>query len=261
MTRRVSSLLLLTSGLFSLVLLQHSLSQRKYVSSQPKIKADFNLRGTYTVPFTNEQGIEEAALVIVTEVTQRQPSLLDIKYFRAREGKMEEFDRETLTRAAVTDAFKKYEASGKTAYLHTHGKYRFQFSLYPFAAPAGAGRLAEVDDPITLAGTGERAAPPVTKPKSEGLAGPVEVLRGWTLTKDNDIIAIRGSVRNTTDRKVRYWQLTINFLDADGNIIDSTYTNAAETLLPRAAKKFEALHKFDPAIKSARIYVEKFDFE
>lgn len=81
-------------------------------------------------------------------------------------------------------------------------------------------------------------------------------VKDYDFTKDGDYLYIRGSVINKSSRKVGYWKVTVNFMDKKGNIIDSGFTNALETLLPGASKRFEIMHAVLPGIDTARCYVE-----
>lgn len=71
---------------------------------------------------------------------------------------------------------------------------------------------------------------------------------------------VRGSVINKSSRTVRYWKVTAHFYDKGGSIIDSQYTNALETLLPGASKRFEIMHAHLPEAKKVTVEVEEVEF-
>lgn len=74
---------------------------------------------------------------------------------------------------------------------------------------------------------------------------------------DGDFDYVRGSIRNGASKDVSYWEVTVEFLDGKGAIIDSDMTNDGQTLRAGAEKRFEVIHSRVPGAKSARAYVSK----
>ena len=51
------------------------------------------------------------------------------------------------------------------------------------------------------------------------------------------------SIKNNGNLITDYLKISVRFVDKNGNIIDSTYTNTLEKILPGASKMFEVTHK------------------
>lgn len=47
------------------------------------------------------------------------------------------------------------------------------------------------------------------------------------------------------------------YLDNNGNVLDTDYTNSGEDLLPGMSKEFEIMHKESPEYKKVSIQVDK----
>jgi hypothetical protein len=77
---------------------------------------------------------------------------------------------------------------------------------------------------------------------------------------EDDYTYVRGSVINKSSRSVGYWKVTVNFMKK-GKIVDSAFTNALETLLPGASKRFEIMHNNIPGLDDMRCYVEEVTFK
>lgn len=103
------------------------------------------------------------------------------------------------------------------------------------------------------------ASTPNTTPaqKSVPAAKSVEIQQGWQWTAERNYDYVRGSVKNIGDKPIEYFEVTAEYLDANGNVLDTDYTNCNETLRPGNQKKFEIMHKTDPSEKKVRIFISK----
>jgi hypothetical protein len=88
----------------------------------------------------------------------------------------------------------------------------------------------------------------------------VQVVAGWNWYTNGDYDYVKGSVKNKSSHAVSYWKATVQFKSKKGEIIDSAYTNALETLPPGASKRFEIMHSHVPGAKSAVASVEEVQF-
>lgn len=83
------------------------------------------------------------------------------------------------------------------------------------------------------------------------------VVDDFDIKIEDRYLYVRGSVINSSSRTVGYWKVTANFMNKQGKIIDSGFTNALETLLPGASKRFEIMHETLPGLADMRCYVEE----
>jgi hypothetical protein len=85
---------------------------------------------------------------------------------------------------------------------------------------------------------------------------PILVIQSdWTWDLDGNYTYVRGRVKNVGDKNIRYFEVTAEYLDSTGNVLDSDYTNSGETLRPNNMKEFEIMHKHDEEYYEVQIYV------
>ena len=84
----------------------------------------------------------------------------------------------------------------------------------------------------------------------------IEIVPGWKDYVKGNYIYIEGSVRNSSQKKIRYYEIGIKFLDAQGNVIDSTYTNGID-LDPGELQEFDSMHKNNLRYSKVELYVKK----
>ena len=77
----------------------------------------------------------------------------------------------------------------------------------------------------------------------------------WEWYRDGEHVRFKGNVKNWGDKPIRYFKIDILFHDASGNVVDTCYTNSAETLMPGWSKNWDTMHRFDQRIKSASVEV------
>lgn len=83
----------------------------------------------------------------------------------------------------------------------------------------------------------------------------LKIEQGWDWKKDGNYIYITGSVKNISDKTISYYEVTADFYDSGGNIIDSDWTNGGNDLKPNASSEFEIMHKYDSNIKKVNLEV------
>jgi len=83
-------------------------------------------------------------------------------------------------------------------------------------------------------------------------------LAKWEWKVDRyDYSYIKGRVKNIGLKTVYYFKITARYMDKEGNVIDSAYTNSGEELLPGMSKAFEIMHKHSSEYKKANIFVSE----
>ena len=92
---------------------------------------------------------------------------------------------------------------------------------------------------------------------SKALTSDLEIESGWKWRVDGDYIYIDGSVKNISEKTINYFEVGASFLNYDGNILDSDYTNDAQPLLPDTSRKFEIMHKNDSNYNKISLCIQK----
>lgn len=86
----------------------------------------------------------------------------------------------------------------------------------------------------------------------------LEIQEGWTweTTLCESYSYIRGKVKNIGDTVINYFEVVALYKDAEGNVLDTGYTNSGETLRPGWSKEFEIMHRVRREYKKVSIYVQ-----
>lgn len=104
----------------------------------------------------------------------------------------------------------------------------------------------------------QKATIPATSIGTKDLSKMLDIQDGWVWEGDRYGYAyIRGSVKNIGDKPVTYFAITAEYLDDNGQVLDSTYTNSLEKIYPGNQKRFEIMHRHSQEFKKARIFVSK----
>jgi len=80
---------------------------------------------------------------------------------------------------------------------------------------------------------------------------------GWTWKVDKNYSYVKGRVKNTSDKDIRYFEVTVEYLDSAGKVLDSDYTNSGETLRIGNQKEFEIMHKNNSDYEKVRVFVNE----
>ena len=80
---------------------------------------------------------------------------------------------------------------------------------------------------------------------------------GWTWKIEYGHDSIDGKVRNYGKETIRYFEVKVDYLDNNGNIVDSNYTNSGQDLEPNAMKVFNIINAHSSNAKKARLQVGK----
>jgi hypothetical protein len=60
---------------------------------------------------------------------------------------------------------------------------------------------------------------------------------------ERDYVYVTGSVENTGETNIRYFEVVVEYLDRNDRVIDSDYTNCGEIIKPGNQKTFEIISK------------------
>lgn len=81
---------------------------------------------------------------------------------------------------------------------------------------------------------------------------------GWTNRKDGNYVYISGSVTNTSDTKtISYFEVEAKFINSNGDVIDSDWTNDSKDLEPGETRQFEIMHRYNSNSSKIRLLVKE----
>jgi len=83
----------------------------------------------------------------------------------------------------------------------------------------------------------------------------LEIQSGWTWDVDGNYSYVKGRVKNVSNENISYFEVTAEYLDSAGQVLDSDYTNSGETLRSGNMKEFEIMHKHDSQYDKVRIFI------
>ena len=87
------------------------------------------------------------------------------------------------------------------------------------------------------------------------------VIQDYRAIKIKDgYIYINGSVTNQGNKTIRYYKITVKYLDENNKVVHSNYTNSTENLCPRESREFEIMNKYNN-YKYSQLAVEEVRFE
>lgn len=89
----------------------------------------------------------------------------------------------------------------------------------------------------------------------------LEIQDGWTWEYDNGYDYVRGRVKNIGVSNISYFKITAEYMDSNGNVLDTDYTNDGEMIRSGNMKEFEIMHKSNPEHVKVRIFVEEVNRE
>lgn len=77
----------------------------------------------------------------------------------------------------------------------------------------------------------------------------LEIQSGYTYKIKGNYVYITGRVKNVSDSDISYFEIRVDFLDNEGNVLDSDYTNDGLTLKPGEMREFEIMHRWSDDYK------------
>lgn len=70
-----------------------------------------------------------------------------------------------------------------------------------------------------------------------------------------------GKLKNISNKDIKYFEITINYIDSNGNVIDSDYTNSGQTLYSGNSKEFEVMHKNNDDYVKIEAFVSEIQYQ
>ena len=86
--------------------------------------------------------------------------------------------------------------------------------------------------------------------------GDLTILSDWTTRTSRNYLYIEGTVKNTSSKDVRYYEIGVKFLDRSGNVVDTDWTNGTD-LDAGDSQRFEIMHKKDISYSNIRLYIKE----
>lgn len=83
----------------------------------------------------------------------------------------------------------------------------------------------------------------------------LEIQEGWTWVEEDYYNYVRGRVKNVGNQDISYFEITVEYLDGDLNVLDSDYTNSGQTLKVSDMKEFEIMHRNDISYEKVRVSI------
>ena len=69
-------------------------------------------------------------------------------------------------------------------------------------------------------------------------------IQGHTHKISDGYIYVTGRVKNVSDDDISYFEVVCKYLDENGQVLDSDYTNSGLVLKPGEMREFEIMHKY-----------------
>ena len=99
---------------------------------------------------------------------------------------------------------------------------------------------------------------PAATASSSHSTGILSIQDGWTWKGEGyGFSKISGSVKNTGTAPIRYFNIRAEYLDDNGNVLDTAFTNSLERVNPGDQKRFEIMHRHSDSFKTVRLIVDK----
>ena len=86
-----------------------------------------------------------------------------------------------------------------------------------------------------------------------------EIVNGWTWTTDGPFSYIEGTIKNTGTEDIRYYKIMAEYSNAEGQVLDSEFTNSNARLKPGAESTFEIMHPYAIEFQEVTIYISVLD--
>ncbi len=80
------------------------------------------------------------------------------------------------------------------------------------------------------------------------------VAKGWRFYTEGDYVYVEGHVTNLGDNEINYFEITAEFLDSSGRVLDTDWTNGTN-VSPGASKSFKIMCKKPYGLSKAQVKV------
>ncbi|WP_157882690.1 FxLYD domain-containing protein [Thermoclostridium stercorarium] len=82
------------------------------------------------------------------------------------------------------------------------------------------------------------------------------IVEGWKFELEGNYMYVRGSVENTGDKDISYYEIYAEYMDKDGKVIDSDWTNGTDVRVG-AQQRFEIMTRYDERIERCRLSIRE----
>jgi len=86
-----------------------------------------------------------------------------------------------------------------------------------------------------------------------------QILDDWTWERKENVTYIKGALKNTGESPVGFFRIKAEYLDENGNVVDTDTAVHGEVIWPGHQKKFKISKLYKKNYKSVRIWVEKLE--
>lgn len=83
----------------------------------------------------------------------------------------------------------------------------------------------------------------------------LEIQDGWEWNEKDGYSYVTGRVKNNGTSTITYFEVYVDFLDDNNNVLNSDYTNSSMVLNPGDMKEFEIMTEYKEEYKKAQVYV------
>ena len=84
----------------------------------------------------------------------------------------------------------------------------------------------------------------------------ISILPEWTSHIKGNYVYIEGTVKNTSKKQIRYYEIGVRFYNSSGSVVDTDWTNGSD-IAPGDSQKFEIMHKNDESFTNVKLYVKE----
>lgn len=81
-------------------------------------------------------------------------------------------------------------------------------------------------------------------------------VKGWKFELEGNYMYVHGSVENTGDKDISYYEIYAEYMDKDGKVIDSDWTNGTDVRVG-AQQRFEIMTRYDERIETCRLSIRE----
>lgn len=87
--------------------------------------------------------------------------------------------------------------------------------------------------------------------------GALEVVQSMEIEIRGGYIYLEGAVVNNSNKNVEYFKVTAEYKDANGNVIDTAFTNSRQTIRPGNQKRIRIMNRYGGDEVEVRIVIEE----
>ncbi len=113
-----------------------------------------------------------------------------------------------------------------------------------------------IDEPVAQEKALEDSAVEEKFLQDDVQAPSAEIRDDWTWSRDGNMTVIKGAVKNTGQVPLAFFRVRAEYIDADGNVMDSDSMAHGEPVLAGNQKMFSIMKAYDASFSSVRIWID-----